>query len=75
MRALNTEFELFDASRLLPVGSRAESGWLRKRPGEGNPEDRGKYKNSGNEAKKWLKTNDITFLMVQIRRVSGADSQ
>jgi hypothetical protein len=34
-----------------------------------------KHKNSGNEAKKWLKTKDITFLMVQIRRVLGADSQ
>jgi hypothetical protein len=34
-----------------------------------------KYKNSGNELNKWFKINDIHFLMVQIRRVLGADSQ
>ena len=58
MRALDTQFELFDTLHL-PTGD-----WNRgkqqgsKLLGQGSAR---KYKNSGNEAKKYLKTNDITF--------------
>jgi hypothetical protein len=34
-----------------------------------------KYKNSGNELNKCFKIKDIHFLMLQIRRVLGAESQ
>jgi hypothetical protein len=67
MRALNTEFELFDATRVpagvWDAGVRPDSRLPRWRRSGGARE---KYKNSGNEAKKYLKTKDITIL-------SGAD--
>ena len=70
MRALDTQFELFDTLHL-PTGD-----WNRgkqqgsKLLGQGSAR---KYKNSGNEAKKYLKTNDITFFMLQIARILHAN--
>ncbi len=58
MRALNAQFELFDTADV-PVGD--WNGGMQqgsKLPGWGSAL---KYKNSGNKAKKYLKTNDITF--------------
>jgi hypothetical protein len=61
MRAINAQFELFDAAHV-PAGSGAGEcgrggsclvGGMTRRERE--------YKNSGNEAKKYLKTKDITF--------------
>jgi hypothetical protein len=58
MRALNAQVELFDTAHV------PAADWSRgmqqgsKLPGWGSAR---KYKNSGNEAKKYLKTNDITF--------------
>jgi len=57
MRALNAQFEFFDAAHV-PTdesGMRQGSTWA----------DRGcarRYKNRGNEAKKWLKTKEVTIL-------------
>jgi len=42
-------------------------------PGERESRDSGKMKNRGNEAKKYLKTKDITFFVVQIERVLRAN--
>ena len=63
MHALNAEFELFDAQHVLAeVWSKGSVAWFGIvrlwevwRSGT-------KYKNSGNEAKEYLKTKDITFL-------------
>jgi hypothetical protein len=58
MRALNAQFELFHTAHV-PAGDwngRIQQG--SKLPGRGSAR---KYKNSGNEAKKSLKTKDITF--------------
>jgi hypothetical protein len=59
MGASNAQFELFDTADV-PTGD--WNGGMQqgsKLPGWGSVR---KYKNSGNEAKKWLKTKDITFL-------------
>jgi len=62
MRAINAQFELFDAAHV-PVGSGAgERGRLIGCLVGGMTRRARKYKNSGNEAKKYLKTKDITFL-------------
>ena len=64
MRELEPEFELFDIAHV------SVAGWNRgmqrgsKLPGWGSAP---KYENSGNEAKKYLKTKDITFLNGAIR--------
>jgi hypothetical protein len=58
MRALNAEFELFGATRALAEVRGAGMQQGSKLPGWGSVR---KYKNSGNEAKKYLKTKDITF--------------
>jgi hypothetical protein len=58
MRELEPEFELFDIAHV------SVAGWNRgmqrgsKLPGCVGTR---KYKNSGNELKKWFKTRDITF--------------
>ena len=67
MRALNTEFELFGASRV-PVGVRTAGvcGRVGDCLAGEDRQAREKCKNSGNEAKKYLKTKDITFLSVAI---------
>ena len=62
MRPLDAQFELFGAAHVLAGDWEQENvagfGFVRlaeiRRRG-------GKYKNSGNEAKKYLKTNDIAF--------------
>jgi hypothetical protein len=64
MRPLNAQFELFDAAHVV-------AGDWERRNGAGFGFVRlaeirrcgGKYKNSGNEAKKYLKTKDITLLI------------
>jgi hypothetical protein len=62
MRALNATFELFDTAHLPAAawsGSREQDSKL---PGRGELQRIArKYKNSGNEAKEYLKTKDITF--------------
>jgi len=59
MRALNAQLEFFDAARIpadgRPGGMRQGSG----RAGRGRAR---KYKNRGNEAKKYLKTKEVTIL-------------
>ncbi len=59
VRAFNAEFRLFDAPHVaaeeLERGNRIVRLWEVPRSGR-------KYKNSRNEAKKYLKTKDITFL-------------
>ncbi len=58
MRTLNAQFEPFDAADV-PAGDwNGGAQWGSMLPGR---ESTLKYKNSGNEAKKYLKTNDITF--------------
>jgi hypothetical protein len=62
MRTGNAQFELFDAAHV-PVGSGTEEGGRVGNCQLGGMARRArKYKNSGNEAKKYLKTKDITFL-------------
>ena len=62
MRAINAQFELFDGAHV-PVGSRPrERGMVRSCPVGGITMHARKYKNSGNEAKKYLKTKDLTIL-------------
>jgi hypothetical protein len=63
MRALNAKIELSDTARVLTWGgSEAEApGFDLGRPAEIRRSER-KHENSGNEAKKWLKTKDVTFL-------------
>jgi len=57
MRASTAQFELFDPARV-PVG-----GWsVGNAAGIEDARRAGKYKNRGNEAKKYLKTKDIIFL-------------
>jgi len=58
MRALNAQFELFDTS-YVPVGN--WNGGMQQGSKLAGRESARKYKNSGNEAKKWLKTKGITF--------------
>jgi len=64
MGALNAEFELFGATRVLAEVRGAGMRQGSKLPGWGSAP---KYENSGNEAKKYLKTKDITFLNGAIR--------
>jgi len=59
MHALNAQFEPFDTS-YVPVGN--WNGGMRQGSKFPGTESARKYKNSGNEAKKYLKTKDITFL-------------
>ena len=59
MHALNAQFEPFDTS-YVPVGT--WNGGMRQGSKFPGTESARKYKNSGNEAKKYLKTKDITFL-------------
>jgi hypothetical protein len=60
MRALNAHFKLFDNAHA-PAGDwNGGTPQGSKLPGRGSAQ---KYKNSGNEAKKYLKTNDITFFV------------
>jgi len=59
MHALNAQFAIFDTAHA-PAGNwNGEEQQGSKLPGRGSAL---KYKNSGNEAKKSLKTNNITFL-------------
>jgi hypothetical protein len=62
MRALNSEFELFDGTRAPSLMWERECRRVRNCPVGDNRRRGRKYKNSGNEAKKYLKTKDITFL-------------
>ena len=62
MHALNRTFERFQAAHL-PAGARAEGNAARceiARTGEIERDAR-EYKNRGNEAKKYLKTKNLTF--------------
>jgi hypothetical protein len=62
MRAINTQFELFHTAHVLSggwIGGNA-SGFGIARLAENRGRARN-YKNSGNEAKNSLKTNEITF--------------
>jgi hypothetical protein len=57
MHALRVEFEFFIASQVLAEASNGKAVG-------GIPRTARKYENRGNEAKKCLKTKDITFLHV-----------
>jgi hypothetical protein len=59
MCALNATFELFDTAQLPAAARNGTMQQGSKLPGRGKPN--GKYKNSGNKAKEYLKTKDITF--------------
>ncbi len=63
MREIEPKFELFDIARVGAgdwiVGDAAGAETARLGETRGTA---GKYKNSGNEAKEYLKTKDITFL-------------
>jgi hypothetical protein len=62
MRALNATFELFDTAYLQAAVWNGRMEQDSKLPGRGKPTGSQKeYKNSGNEAKEYLKTKDITF--------------
>jgi hypothetical protein len=63
MRAINAQFEIFYLARV-PAGHSGGGTRLgSETDGSGNaPGSARKYKKSGNEAKKYLKTKDITFL-------------
>ena len=60
MRALNAQFKLFDTAHALAGDRNGGTPQGSKLPGRGSAL---KYKNSGNEAKKYLKTNDINFFV------------
>jgi hypothetical protein len=64
MRALRVEFEFSSTSQVLAEASNGKDGRGRNRPVGGIQRTARKYENRGNEAKKCLKTNDITFLKV-----------
>ena len=59
MRAINAQFEFFEAASV--PGDRTTGGMRQGSASAGRVLAQ-KYKNSGNEAKKWLKTKDVTFL-------------
>jgi hypothetical protein len=62
MHALNATFELFDTAHLQAAVWNGRMEQDSKLPGRGKPKGSQKeYKNSGNEAKEYLKTKDITF--------------
>jgi hypothetical protein len=63
-RALRAEFELSSASQVLAGASTGEDDRGRNRLVGGIQRTTRKYENRGNEAKKCLKTKDITFLKV-----------
>ena len=62
MHALNPTFELLDTAHVLAVAWNGEVRQGSRLPEGGKSGGARKYKNSGNEAKKYLKINDITFL-------------
>jgi len=63
MRALNATFELFDTAELQAAARNRRMQHDSKSAERGEPQwIATKYKNSGNEAKEYLKTKDITFL-------------
>ena len=55
------------------AGARLEARGKRNSSGDGKSRTLRKMENSGNEAKKYLKTKKITFLMMQIMRVLRAN--
>jgi len=62
MHTLNAKFELFDSTLVAGVAWSKGMRQGSKLPGRGEISGIArKYKNSGNEAKKSLKTKDITF--------------
>jgi len=74
MRALNATFELFDSAHLQAVAWSGRVEQDSKLPGRGKPRGSQKeYKNSGNKAKEYLKTKDMTFSMLHISRLLCAD--
>jgi len=64
MRALRAEFEFSSTSQVLAEASNGKGNCGRNRPAGGIRRSATKYKNRGNEAKKYLKTKHITFLDV-----------
>ena len=64
MRAFRPEFEFFIASQFLPEASNGQDAHGQDRPVGGIRRTAREYENRGNEAKKCLKTKDITFLHV-----------
>jgi hypothetical protein len=64
MRALRVKFELSGTSQVLAGASSGKGGRGRNRPVGGIQRTAREYENRGNEAKKCLKTKDITFLEV-----------
>ncbi len=63
MRALNAQFEVLYIARVSAGYSGGGTCLGSETDGSGNaPGSARKYKKSGNEAKKYLKTKDITFL-------------
>jgi hypothetical protein len=60
MRALRVEFEFFQ--HFTGFGSTGKDSSGRNRPAGGIQGTAREYENRGNEAKKYLKTKDITFL-------------
>ena len=64
MRALRVEFEFSSTSQVLAEASNGKDGRGRNRPVGGIQRTAREYENRGNEAKKCLKTKDITFLKV-----------
>ena len=74
MGTLSAQFELFNTAHFSASEWNGEERVrVRNRPVGGNPVSAMKHKNSGNEARKWLKTKDITFLMLQIQRILRAN--
>jgi hypothetical protein len=67
MREIETKFELFDIAQvrtgIWAVGDVAGTGIAPLGETRGTATE---YKNRGNEAKKWLKTKDITILKCAI---------
>jgi hypothetical protein len=64
MRALRVEFEFSSTSPVLAEASNGKEIGGRNRPAGGIQRSAREYENRGNEAKKSLKTKDITFLKV-----------
>jgi hypothetical protein len=64
IRALRAEFEFSSTSQVLADASNGNDGRGRDRPVGGIQRTAREYENRGNEAKKYLKTKDITFLKV-----------
>ena len=64
MRALRAEFEFSSTSQVLAEAWNGKEVGGRNRPVRGIQRTAREYENRGNEAKKCLKTKDITFLKV-----------